>query len=395
MTPVPHWPGRMVATGPGEQVWVAATPGVLLPPAGAGPAAAEPPGAGPAGAGPPGADLPGAGPAGRELVLCVHGMTGAATNWTDLMAELAPDFGCAALDLPGSGLSPPPRTAAGYSVSALAGTVIRLIEALREAGGQVPVHLIGNSMGGSVAVRVAARRPDLVRTLTLISPALPDLRVPVAAAHFPLLGLPFAGEWLARQWSARYPAEDRVAGVFAMCFSDPSRVYPDRFALEVAALRRRDALDYNARSVARAARALVAETLRPAPFSLWRAATRVAAPSLVLFAADDRLVRPRLAAKAARAFRNARVVVLPRAGHVAQMECPAVVAALFREMVAAARSSGSVSGPGSATGPGDPGPVAGPVAGPAGGPAGGPAAGTPGGAPGGTGNAGRRDPVDA
>ena len=29
-------------------------------------------------------------------MLCVHGMSGAATNWTDLMAELAPDFDCAA-----------------------------------------------------------------------------------------------------------------------------------------------------------------------------------------------------------------------------------------------------------------------------------------------------------
>ncbi len=59
-SPVPHWPGRQVGLPGGQQVWVAATP----------PAAAE---------------------AGRELVLCVHGMSGAATNWTDLMAELAPD----------------------------------------------------------------------------------------------------------------------------------------------------------------------------------------------------------------------------------------------------------------------------------------------------------------
>ena len=72
----------------------------------------------------------------RELVLCVHGMSGAATNWTDLMAELAPDFDCAAVDLPGSGFSPPPSEGAGYSVSALAGTVIRLIETL---GAPVPV----------------------------------------------------------------------------------------------------------------------------------------------------------------------------------------------------------------------------------------------------------------
>ena len=36
------------------------------------------------------------------------------------------------------------------------------------------MHLIGNSLGGAVCVKVAATRPDLIRTLTLISPALPD-----------------------------------------------------------------------------------------------------------------------------------------------------------------------------------------------------------------------------
>jgi len=165
------------------------------------------------------------------------------------MAGLAPDFDCAALDLPGSGFSPPPRTGAGYSVTGHAGTVARLIETL-DAG---PVHLVGNSMGGAVAVRLAARRPDLVRTLTLISPALPDLKLRASAAHFPVLALPFAGEWLIRRYTARYPVENRVSSVFATCFYDPARVHPDRLALEVEALRRRDELSYEATSLARAA----------------------------------------------------------------------------------------------------------------------------------------------
>jgi pimeloyl-ACP methyl ester carboxylesterase len=270
----------------------------------------------------------------KELVLCVHGMSGAATNWTDLMADLAPDFDCAAVDLPGSGFSPPPKTNSRYSVSAQAGTVIRLIEALAPAG---PVHLIGNSMGGAVSVRVAARRPDLVKTLTLISPAMPDLKVRKAVAHFPLLALPFLGEWMVRQWALRYPVENRVSGVFAACCYDASRIHPERVALEVEALRRRDALSYEPTSLVGAARTLVAETLRPAPLSLWRAARRVTAPSLVLFGRDDRLVHPRLAVRAARVFRYGRVRVLPETGHLAQIEQPGLVAALFRGMVEESR----------------------------------------------------------
>ena len=278
-----------------------------------------------------------AGP-GRELILCVHGMSGAATNWTDLMAELAPDFDCAAVDLPGSGFSPPPKTGGGYSVTAHAAIVARLIEAL-DAG---PVHLVGNSMGGAVAIRVAARRPDLVRTLTLISPALPDRKPRGAVAHFPVLALPFLGEWIIRHYTARYPVENRVSGVYAACFYNPARVHPDRIALEVESLRRRDELSYDATSLARAARTLVLETLRPGPFSLWREAGAVTAPSLVVFGSHDRLVDPRLSARAASTFRDALVAVLPETGHLAQMERPALVAALFREMVDETRTQGDV-----------------------------------------------------
>jgi pimeloyl-ACP methyl ester carboxylesterase len=259
-------------------------------------------------------------------------MTGDATNWTDFMAELSPEFAAVAVDLPGSGFSPPPRSVRGYSITAQAATVIELIESL-EAG---PVHLVGNSMGGAVSVRVAARRPDLVKTLTLVSAALPDLRLHREIAHFPVLALPVLGTRLVRQFG-RLPAENRIAGVLQTCYYDPSAVHQNRVALSVAELRRRDGLDYDAAATVGAARTLVAETLRPRAFSLWRDAARLRMPALVLFGANDKLVSPRLASRAARTFPAARVVVLPDTGHLGQMEHPATVASLFREMVRTAR----------------------------------------------------------
>jgi pimeloyl-ACP methyl ester carboxylesterase len=338
-SPIPHWPGRLVSLSTGEQVYVAETPRRENDPSEA-----------------------------RPPVLCVHGMSGSATNWTDFMAELAPDFHCTAVDLPGSGFSPPPRTKAGYSIKALASTVIRLIETL----GHGPVHLVGNSMGGAVSIRLAATRPDLLRSLTLVSPVLPDPRVRPELLRFPLVALPGLGEWLMRR-TELIPAENRVAGVVATCYCDPGAVHPDRFWLEVAELRRRDNLGYNAATLSRAARAIVAENLRPGRYSLWRAAARVTVPALVIFGSRDKLVNPRLAKPARRAFRGATVEVLPRTGHVAQMEHPGLLAGRFREMV------DSVS-PGGAT-PLDP---------PAHGGLPAPHAPRP---P--AGNAGRRDPVDA
>lgn len=296
-SPIPHWPGRLVPISDGRQVYVAETPRSVPD-------------------------------ENKEPVLCVHGMSGAATNWTDFMAELIPDFRCTAVDLPGSGFSPPPRTTAGYSIKALAGTVTSLIEAL----GDGQVHLVGNSMGGAVCIRAAASRPDLVRTLTLVSPVLPDRLVRPDLIRFPLVALPVVGDWLMRR-TEQIPAENRVAGVVTTCYYDPGAVHPERFSLEVAELKRKDSLGYSHQTLSRAARTIVAEHLRPRRYSLWRAADQIPVPVLVLFGSHDRLVNPRLAAPAARAFRNASVLVLPRTGHVAQMEHPALVAARFREMV--------------------------------------------------------------
>ncbi len=72
---------------------------------------------------------------------------------------------------PGSA-SPRPRTTAISARRAMRASSSRC----SSKADRGPVHLFGNSLGGAVATLVAARRPDLVRTLTLVSPAMPDLR---------------------------------------------------------------------------------------------------------------------------------------------------------------------------------------------------------------------------
>jgi pimeloyl-ACP methyl ester carboxylesterase len=284
--PIPHWPGRMVSVGDHE-VFVRSAPA---------PDQAEP-------------------------ALCVHGLEGSSRNWTDLMDLLRTRLACDALDLPGFGDSPP-RPDGRYSIAALAQTVIALIEQR-----QTTVHLIGNSLGGAVCVKVAATRPDLVKTLTLISPALPDLRPRLDLVRFPVVALPRLGPRLIRQYQAALPPDRRVAAVIATCYSNPG-LYPQaRFAAEVAELSRRDSLEYAVAALMGSARALTAEFLRKGRHSPWRDAARVTAPTLVIYGQHDRLVDPRAAGHAAHVFRDARIVVLPRTGHVAQMERPDLVAA--------------------------------------------------------------------
>lgn len=285
MTPIPHWPGEFVSLG-GHEVFVRAVPA-----------------------------------SGGEPALCVHGLAGSARNWTDLMAELSPRLDCAAVDLPGYGESPPPPDGK-YSITAQARTVARLLD--RQGHG--PVHLIGNSLGGAVCTRLAAHRPDLIRSLTLISPALPDLQPRLDLVRFPLMSIPRVGAWALNKFNT-ISAERRVRNVLATCYYDARMVPSERFESEVDELTRRDDLPYADEVLIGSVRSLTAEALRTGPRSAWREAARITAPTLVIYGSHDRLVSPRKAGRAARTIKDSRVVVLPRTGHVAMMEYPELVAA--------------------------------------------------------------------
>jgi pimeloyl-ACP methyl ester carboxylesterase len=308
--PIPHWPGELISLGEYD-VYVRSTAPDIPQPVIPGSDAAE-------------LGYPGANGSAPEPALCVHGLEGSSRNWTDLMDLLRPRLACDALDLPGFGDSPP-RPDGRYSIAALAQTVSALIER-RGPRYRGPVHLIGNSLGGAVCVKVAATRPELIRTLTLISPALPDWRPRPDLLRFPLVSLPRIGPRLLSRYQAM-PPQARVADVIATCYSNPALFSPARLATEVAELFRRDSLGHASAALMGSIRALTVETVRVGRHSAWRDAARVTAPSLVIYGRHDRLVNPRMAGRAARTFGDARVVVLPHTGHVAHMEHPGLVAA--------------------------------------------------------------------
>ncbi|WP_326738588.1 alpha/beta fold hydrolase [Streptomyces sp. NBC_01022] len=264
---------------------------------------------------------------GLPPALFVHGLGGSSQNWTALMPLLQDVVDSEALDLPGFGDSPPPDDG-NYSVTGHARAVIRFLD----AGERGAVHLIGNSLGGAVATRVAAVRPDLVRTLTLISPALPEIRVQWSAAPTALLAVPGIVSLFARM-SRDWSAEERTRGVMALCYGDPARVSADAFRHAVAEMERRLALPYFWDAMARSARGIVDAYTLGGQHGLWRQAERVLAPTQLVYGGRDRLASPRMARRASAAFRDARLLTLPDAGHVAMMEYPEAVAQAFRELL--------------------------------------------------------------
>jgi pimeloyl-ACP methyl ester carboxylesterase len=92
----------------------------------------------------------------------VHGVGTNALLWRNVIAELADDARCIALDLPLHGHSPAdPET--GVSLQAMAGVVARFCEAL----GLSRIDLVAHDTGGALAQIVAATRPEMLRSLCL------------------------------------------------------------------------------------------------------------------------------------------------------------------------------------------------------------------------------------
>ncbi len=272
-----------------------------------------------------------------EPALYVHGLGGSSQNWTDLAALLSPHLDGQAVDLPGFGRSDPTDR---YTIGALAEWLIRWIEHSSRA----PLHLVGNSLGGTIAVKVAATRPDLVRTLTLVSPALPflDPRRTLQGQLLPLVAMPGARQVAARMLAGIEP-EDLTRRVMEAIFADPQRVPDQRLAEAVEEMRLRYTVDHYIDAYLRTMRGLVASFLRaylPGEGSLWQAASGVAIPTLVIGGRQDRLVDTRVPPHAARLIPDSRLMVLDGVGHVAQMEAPRRVAravvALLAEVAGAA-----------------------------------------------------------
>jgi pimeloyl-ACP methyl ester carboxylesterase len=261
---------------------------------------------------------------GAEPALFVHGLGGSSHNWTELAGLLRDQLAVEAIDLMGHGRSgPAPHE--NYSIEAHANVVIRYLE----QSGRGPVHLVGNSMGGAVSISVAARRPDLVRTLTLISPAVPDNRVRayplLSDARTALLVIPGFGEFAMRKYNARISAETRIESTIAMCFADPTRYSQQRRQEAAAEARAREAMPWADVAVLRSMRGLAAtQYLRPR--AGWAQMAQISAPTLVLWGDADRLVAPDLAPYVAGAIADSRLLVLEHVGHTAMMELPQAAA---------------------------------------------------------------------
>ena len=113
-------------------------------------------------------------------VLAVHGLGGTKGSFLPTLAALADRFRVIAMDLPGFGDSDKPIGAA-YDPRFFARAVVDLLDALELER----AHLVGNSLGGRVALELGLREPERVRRLVLLAPSLAWRREPPVGSAAP------------------------------------------------------------------------------------------------------------------------------------------------------------------------------------------------------------------
>ena len=251
-------------------------------------------------------DTAGSGPP----VVFAHGLLWSGTMYRFQIEGLRRDHRCISFDSRGQGRSP--AADSGYDMDTLARDAAQLIEKL----GAAPCHFVGLSMGGFIGMRLALRRPELLRSLVLLQTAA-DAEPAANKPKYALMGL------VTRAFGTRPLAGAIMKIMFGRTFlRDPAK----------AGLReslRQELLGNDVRGSIRALRGVLD---RPAVLDQLGA---IRTPTLVISGEEDVAVVPDRSRRTAERIPGARFVLLPRAGHTASLEQPEAVTALLRDFFSA------------------------------------------------------------
>jgi pimeloyl-ACP methyl ester carboxylesterase len=262
------------------------------------------------------------------VLLLLHGHEQSATSWRWVLPALARDHRVLALSLPGHGGTEggPDGYAPGTDMAPF---VAAFLDALDIAP---PMHVVGHSAGGAIALRLALADPERILTLTLVDSA------GLGPEVHPLLALdtlPIIGE-LAIMLS-RLPGGSmgRTVMSTAMLFARPWRI-PAEFLAEQHALGRRPGQLESSTAVARALFGPIGQRQ-----VLLDQLSTLTTPTLVVWGGCDYVLPVNHAQTAVNRLPNGRLAVLPDCGHLPHVEHPRRFVGVLGDWLAEHRDPGA------------------------------------------------------
>lgn len=236
-------------------------------------------------------------------VFLLHGLGGSAYDWRFVHRELAEaGYRALAFEVLGAGYSDKPARA-DYSIPAQTRRAIRFLDAL----GIGRAHVVGNSYGGAIALRMAVESPDRVDRLLLLNAASMPQSPPF---HVRVLRTP----GLAEAMMSLSPRKVLVHTLLREIFFDAAKIRPE----DAAQYAHEAGLPGAWRALISISRDIDLEALRSYSVRY----TEIRRPTSILWGADDLITPVRSGRKLAETIPGARLRVLSRCGHVPHMEHP-------------------------------------------------------------------------
>ncbi|MDQ2780881.1 MAG: alpha/beta fold hydrolase [Pseudomonadota bacterium] len=240
------------------------------------------------------------GPEAAPVLILLHGFASSLHTWEDWAPALSRHCRVIRYDQPGAGL-----TGADPSGDYSDERAMQVLLALMDRLGVQHATLIGHSMGGRLAWKMAADHPERVDRLVLIAPD--GFPTPGSEA-----GTGFEVPWYAGLVKQVLPRALVAQGLKA-AYADPQRALTDARLTRYYDLLR-----------APGVRGALIERLRQLkPSDPTALLARITAPTLLLWGQEDAMIPVANGADYLRAIPQARLVTLPGAGHVVQEEAPA------------------------------------------------------------------------
>lgn len=241
-------------------------------------------------------------------VLLLHGLGGTRASLFETAAALSQRYRVHVPDLPGFGSSCKPARG-GYSARWFADCMLGMMDEL----GISRAQLVGNSMGGRIAIEMALRSPERIGALGLLCPAVAWIR----RGFHPLVRLLRPEFGLVPHGFSR----SMVASQFWTMFADRDAIDPAVGELMVEEFRR----IYHSAGARFAFLSSARNIYLEAPFGragFYPRLSELRTPALFVWGANDRLVPAAFGRHVGEWLPSAEQVTLPQCGHVPQVECP-------------------------------------------------------------------------